>query len=588
MSRKKKKRRLEDAPPESPAGRMASAVSSEATRAGEPEPNDTEESRGPQWSQRDTAPPAAEPERKPASWVFAGRPAAGVPVADSPEAGPAAAIASDAPQSDEPARAQPGFFARLAGWWRNLTGPGESVELRAEPGAPPVQISNEPVGEVAEAGAPSPPPTPRRDFTGPVDDDPASTLESSLRLAADLEHLSEKLQHREKHLASLREQRNELHHQLSRERDAAEGRIHTLEEELTGLRSHADEPAPQLQEALDASAARIHALEAELAQTRDNATTAQAALAAQESRLRALEEEIARMNPPIEEALEQLRLEKEATLHRVHSLEADLGATREQVAAATALTHALESELNAARERAESAEGRAVALEAELGQRQAELERSRAELERTRAELDSARAAASEMAARAEAAAAPPAELLAELDDERRRAQELGQKVEELARQLVAAGKEQDGARFQGERDLGQSQQESHRALLQVRDLEAALQQAQQLAQQREAELVSVRRQLESAEAKVEEPRPASKRDQAGPSPAASTEASAQVVAELYKQALTPLTVLVASADMLVMSLKDPSLKESAQDIKFQTQALMELLKKAAQPPEKK
>jgi len=60
------------------------------------------------------------------------------------------------------------------------------------------------------------------------------------------------------------------------------------------------------------------------------------------------------------------------------------------------------------------------------------------------------------------------------------------------------------------------------------------------------------------------------------------------VVAELYKQALTPLTVLVASADLLVMSLKDPSLKESAQDIKFQTQALMELLQKAAQPPEKK
>jgi hypothetical protein len=34
--------------------------------------------------------------------------------------------------------------------------------------------------------------------------------------------------------------------------------------------------------------------------------------------------------------------------------------------------------------------------------------------------------------------------------------------------------------------------------------------------------------------------------------------------------------------------LKDPSLKESAQDIKFQTQALLELLRKAAQPTEKK
>ena len=575
MGRKKKKRHSEDAPPASPA------APPEVPRAAGPGPDDAGGSPASRWPRRDS--PAARAESKPASWIPAERPAS-VSAADSPQAQPDAGVVDpESPAAGESSQASPGIFARLAGWWRGLTGPGESVVLRAEP---PARAPEAPAVEVAP---PEPPPPPRPDFSGPVDDDPVSTLETSLRLAAGLEKLQQKLQNRERHVDSLREQRNQLHHQLSEERQAADGRIRTLEEELTGLRSHAEEPAPQLQEALAASDARIQALEAELTQERDNATTAQAALAAQESRLRALEEEIARMDAPIEEALEQLRLEREATLQRMRSLEADLGAAREQAAAAEARAQALETDLNAARARADAADGRAAA-------RDAELEQSRADIERARAELESARAVASEMADRAEKAAEPPRELMAELDAERRLAQELGLKVEELARKLAVAEREQEGALAHGQRDLGQSQQESHRALTQVRDLEAALQQAEQLAQQREAELVSVKRQLESAEAEKEASRPAirppvgaeHKREQAQPAPPAGDEASALVVAELYKQALTPLTVLVASADLLVMSLKDPSLKESAQDIKFQTQALMELMKKAAQPPDKK
>ena len=586
MGRKKKKRRFGDS-----ALEPGAAEAPEVTVGGDPARNDPSAAPTERTTLPASSPPTSESAVRQAFGIPAARPLDPRPTpAPWQEAEPPAALGdSVSPPAEVQAEAPPRFFARLAGWWRRLTRPAEGLDFHLEPGASPPPLVEQAAAEltaleVAEApqepaAAPPEPLTAPPDFAGPVDADPTGTLESSLRLAAGLETLRERLQNREKHLESLREQRNGLHHQLSGEREAADSRIRTLEEELAELRSHAEEPAPQLQEALDASTARIQALEAELTESRDNATTAQAALAAQESRLRALEEEIARMRMPVEEALEQYRLEKEATLHRVRSLETELGAAREQAGAADARAGALESDLNEMRARAETAEGRAAALETEL-------EHSRAELARGLAELDSARAAAS-------AASEAPAELVGELEEERSPARELGEKVEELARRLAVAEREQEAAGARAQRDLEQAQQESRRALSQVLELQSALQHAEERAQQREAELTSQKRMVESLEAEQEEPRRGRKREPVPPQagraePAAEAEVSAQVAADLYKKALTPLTVLVASADLLVMGLKDPSLKESAQDIKFQSQALMELLQKTAQPPEKK
>jgi DNA repair exonuclease SbcCD ATPase subunit len=135
--------------------------------------------------------------------------------------------------------------------------------------------------------------------------------------------------------------------------------------------------------------------------------------------------------------------------------------------------------------------------------------------------------------------------------------------------QLSAKKKELSTNRGQ----LAQAQQETKRALDKLRDMEAAWKQAKERASDLQIEIA----QQKSLVEKLEAERPAA--------PAAAATGGGALTPELYNQAITPLTVLAASADMLLLSPSlEPSLRETATEMKEQSQVLMDLIKRFADP----
>ena len=108
----------------------------------------------------------------------------------------------------------------------------------------------------------------------------------------------------------------------------------------------------------------------------------------------------------------------------------------------------------------------------------------------------------------------------------------------------------------------------SEDAAIRIRTLEIALRQAQERSGQLERELAEQKALLESARE-------------------GATSFPSDAAKELYERAVVPLTVLIASADLLLLKPgTDPSLRATAQEIKTQGQTLLELIKKYTLSPE--
>jgi hypothetical protein len=132
---------------------------------------------------------------------------------------------------------------------------------------------------------------------------------------------------------------------------------------------------------------------------------------------------------------------------------------------------------------------------------------------------------------------------------------------------------------------LGHERQAAKRALAKLNDMETAWKQAEE----RTAELqIELKEQQSLVEALQAAPRPdatKAKSPPVSPTKLRAQEVPPAALAELYQQAVTPLTVLVASADMLVMSpALHPSLRETATEVKTQAETLLDLIKKHARP----
>lgn len=175
--------------------------------------------------------------------------------------------------------------------------------------------------------------------------------------------------------------------------------------------------------------------------------------------------------------------------------------------------------------------------------------------------------------------------------------EELQAKLGNLARKLAAKEQELKALQTRSDRELAQAREEAKRALAQVRDLEAALAQAQERATVMQAELLvhkarAERLGAEKAEAPSVAPVPPSPSvppaEVTPPPPPARPTASPlspEQGANLYREALTPLTILSASADLLAMNPQmDASLRETITEIKAQSAVLLELIRKYSQP----
>jgi len=142
------------------------------------------------------------------------------------------------------------------------------------------------------------------------------------------------------------------------------------------------------------------------------------------------------------------------------------------------------------------------------------------------------------------------------------------------------------------EHELGILHQHANDALAQVRSLEATLIHSEKRFNELQADLASQKALVENRQAKRSKGRRTKKAPQDEANLSANTshvvkETEPNKADDLYMQAITPLTVLRASADLLAIdSQADASLRETTGVIKVQSQVLLDLIKSHAFPAE--
>lgn len=251
-----------------------------------------------------------------------------------------------------------------------------------------------------------------------------------------------------------------------------------------------------------------------------------------------------RVLPELDAARKEIQEQKEASEARIRQLEAERdqarAGRRELEERVQTVGKALDAVEHRLREERETAEGRIHQLEAERNQSRGDADNARVERLRQESHV---RVLEEELA---------------------------------TARRQLAEEKGKEGST---------PRRPAEEAAARLRPLEIALQQAQERSRQLERELAEQEALLESlreekaAEGASREAAPATGGASSFPSPTAK---------ELYEQAVVPLTVLVASADLMLMNPKlEPSLADTAHEIKTQTQTLLEIIKKYALPSAK-
>ena len=189
-------------------------------------------------------------------------------------------------------------------------------------------------------------------------------------LVAELRKLTKRLEKKDRHLKSLLDQRNDLHHQLRAAQDTAAGLEAQLQEGQAQNEAAAaaqlepyEETIRQLRAERDAAHNRLQELETTLAESQ----TANEAASQREARLQALEAELAARAQALEEAcragdeLNRRMAALEQDLEQARTSPQELGHAREEAQRALALA----VEADEARQRADK---RAAALEAELAE----------------------------------------------------------------------------------------------------------------------------------------------------------------------------------------------------------------------------
>jgi DNA repair exonuclease SbcCD ATPase subunit len=280
---------------------------------------------------------------------------------------------------------------------------------------------------------------------------------------------------------------------------------------------------------------------------------------------------IQKMTQDTEQARAELETERERNRTRIQELEFERD--RSVAEAEKAIAGRMESEKHTAvlRRALEGLERKLLEEKAatDVGLRQLEAERSQVE-SRIRAleqELE-----ASQRRPRAERETAEA------------RIRQLEAEREELASKLAAREREAP-APAQGKNRQSAARQNTE----QVRLTGLELEKQKAVVETLRAELAEARaaaKAAEAAAAAVASPAPGS---QPGEAPRHPDPLPHTPIEEFYERAVTRLTVVLASAELLAMSPRlEASLRETAEEIKIQGQALLEIIRKFALPPKPK
>jgi len=321
--------------------------------------------------------------------------------------------------------------------------------------------------------------------------------------------------------------------------------------------------------------------------------------------------------PELEAARRELAEYKEQAEARIRQLETERDLSRAEVVGAREqrrqaetragmLERSLEAMEHRLHEERESYEARVRQCETERDQLRADIESAQAERQpldvrwqALEAQLEEAHRQLSEMK---EAGAMPASHPETHTGDSRWQAQE---EELEAARQEAFAQREAVQEQLQqllGEREQLASQlaareqetlslRQSARLMeATARSLEQALQETQERLYKAETGRKGRRRKDQDVlQEKAGENESEAPQSQASAGGAYGLPLPAAMAADLYERSVMPLTVLLATADLLLMNPQfEGSAQEAVRDIKAQGQKLLEIIKEYTQPPERK
>ena len=450
-----------------------------------------------------------------------------------------------------------GFFSRLTRWWR---GPGEALAIQiAPPETPrtvPARAHRSPAAPSAGATVELVKADSQEESTAPAAGrSPAEQVHAMLameRVQLELEAVRRELQEERersrgqiRQLETDRDMNRALAGRAAAEHDDLEGHTNVLRRSVAALER-------QLQEERATSATRLSTLAGE----RDEASAERLAL---QARVQSQETELQALRPQKLQLGEELKQSREAQ-SRLESLLERLKGDLDVLQAK-------------AREAAEAAQGKLCDREAELERRNAAVEQARAERIRIeeRAGLVQKALEVVEQQLREErdAAKAQMQRFESELGAARQQdSPERSQTTNSRMQRLESRWGDLKSRLLPKDRELQELRQQTEEFRLRIAELETALAETQTLAS-------------------VSQYRDRSSGTQSAVLGTASPPLTAEGVEALYRQAMVPLTVLMASADLLMLArgLK-PDLQQSAKEIKEQGQTLLEIIKSFTLPPE--
>lgn len=485
-----------------------------------------------------------------------------------------------------------GIIARLMRWWRgpspvtvripsNPPGSMEAAELVSPPGVVPEQAPA-PVSAHA-SGTP---------ISGP------SSAVSQVHAALMVERLQSELE--------------ETRRQLQQERESAQAKVLELERERIQLRQEAE----RLQKERDGIEAHTNVLRKSVAalerQLQEERETAAKNIEEYEARIRSFEESLKSSRAPVADLraeLEESRAQRdrlESLLERSRvELEVAQRQLREELDVAHGRIQQLESELSrksgasdqAAAERARIEERASLvqkALEVMEQQLREEREESGRQIRQLEAELEQARAKAMQLETRVST-------LIGELEKGKTRSQKKGSPEPEPEESTTLTTRTAGRIRAL-EKELASDTTpvpaDRQTTTTRISRLESRWEELKSRLLPKDKEIVELRHRVGELQGQVEELETAlaaARQEPGEPADASPKEEarggllplSKESVEALYTQSMGKLTVLMASADILMMNPKlDAKVQESLREIKGQGQALLELIKSYTLPPE--
>ena len=520
---------------------------------------------------------------------------------EQPDLEPRIAEESDREPMYEAKPPSDGIIGRIVRWWRG-------------PSPVTVRVPSNPPGSIAAERVPTAPPSggaqaAERIASGKISEvsavsagGPSSAI-SQVHAVLMLERILPELEETKRLLRTERESAQAKTRDLENERDRfraeaerarneradLEGHTNMLRKSVNALERQLHEERATAATKAEEYEARLRSFEESVKHSRTPVAELRTELVENKLQAEQLESLLDRAKEELERAQRELQEERELSQGRIERLESEL--SRKSGAGDQAI-----SERKRIEERAALVQKALEVMEQQLRE---ERESSSNQVRQLETELTQSRAKSAQLETRVNS-------LIGELERNKSRSRKKGAsretESEESATLTTRSAGRIQALESELATDTSTTSAERQTATTRISRLESRWGDLKSRLLPKDKEITELRQQAEDSQAQIEELEAAlAEARQHSGSPAAAAQGegeetgggllalSRDAAQTLYNQSMGKLTVLMASADIVLMNQKlDPKVKGSVEDIKTEGQALLELIKSFTLPPESK